>query len=130
MTHRRLAVIIATLPIILGISVILALPRTHAQEPAETASEKLAAATEEQVSRAEGAGWYTCDVRGVGPGWGKVYLFLNCSGIPTNYFRARVDMKSDTLSAGLAALSEGRKVQVYLTGSAGHSEILACYVIM
>ena len=78
---------------------------------------------------AAGAGWYTCDVHMVGPGWTKTYLSLACgTTISQRWFKARSDQANEMLATGLTAMSVNKQVAVYLTGSAAYSEILACYV--
>jgi hypothetical protein len=78
---------------------------------------------------AAGEGWYTCDVGMVGPGWGNIYLHLGCgTAITPRWFVARADQARDMLAGGLTAISTGKKMVVYLTGSAAYSEILASYV--
>jgi hypothetical protein len=78
---------------------------------------------------AAGEGWYTCDVGMVGPGWGNIYLHLGCgAAITPRWFIARADQARDMLAAGLTAISTGKKMIVYLTGSDAYSEIKASYV--
>ncbi len=89
---------------------------------------------ETRAQRAPGetraAGWFDCDVHRTGPGWGNVYLRLSSSSFTPRWFRARDDQKKEMLAAGLTALSSGKQVQVYVTGTAlsPYGEIKACYV--
>ena len=82
-------------------------------------------------SAALAAGWFTCNVHRTGPGWGNVYLRLSSSSFTQRWFRAQATQKKEILAAGLTALSAGKKVQVYVTGTAPspYGEIRACYVL-
>ena len=90
---------------------------------------------EGRVSQAPGvalaAGWFTCDVHRTGPGWGNVYLRLSSSSFSQRWFKARDGQKKEILAAGLTAISSGKRVQVYVTGTAisPYGEIRACYVL-
>lgn len=77
------------------------------------------------------AGWFTCKIHMAGPGWGNVYLRLSSSSFTQRWFRARNDQKKEMLAAGLTAISSGKKVQVWVTGTAlsPYGEIRACYVM-
>ena len=79
---------------------------------------------------AAGEGWYICEVKRVGPGWGNIYLDLEClPTITARWFVARTDQARDMLASGLSAVTAGKSMHVYLTGTAAYSEIRASYVI-
>ncbi len=78
-----------------------------------------------------GACWFTCKVHMTGPGWGNVYLSMSSSSFSQRWFRAHINLKKEILAAGLTAISSGKKVRVWVTGTAfsPYGEIRACYVM-
>ncbi len=88
-----------------------------------------ALALSESPPPAAGAGWYTCDVHKVGPGWTSVFLRLSSSSFSQRWFRVRADQEKEMLATGLTAVTLNKQLNVNLSGTAQYSEVRACYLI-
>lgn len=61
------------------------------------------------------AGFYTCTVKGAGPGWGATYVLLEDTKgqFSTQWFKTASGMESKQLATALTAMTNGWTVLIY-----------------
>jgi hypothetical protein len=78
------------------------------------------------------AGWYTCTINKVGPGWSNIYVSLtdnDTSAFADRWFIAKSDTSKEMLAVALTAISNGLSVEVNLSGATQYSTINSMYVL-